>query len=254
MSDKMKKRIIVISVALNLVCIFSAMFMFYKKWSFNDIAKEVVTVFFRQEATSTIASTYIEKTNQFNKLNVNSDSIVFVGDSITDMGEWSEIFNNPNVKNRGIGGDNITGVLSRIGDIAKQNPKSIFLMIGTNNLNGNPDIISLVNDYDKIITTIRETSPNTKIYVQSVLPINSTGWATDPNEGLNNRKQSNKDIQLFNQKIRSLCTNQNMEYINLYDKFTDDNGNLNMVYSDEGLHLNGEGYMLWKQSVEKFIN
>ena len=50
------------------------------------------------------------------------------------MGSWSEIFQNQNIKNRGISGDVTEGILYRITEITDSNPLKIFLMIGTNDL------------------------------------------------------------------------------------------------------------------------
>ena len=48
------------------------------------------------------------------------------------MGSWSEIFQNPNIKNRGISGDVTEGILYRINEITESQPLQVFLMIGTN--------------------------------------------------------------------------------------------------------------------------
>ena len=50
------------------------------------------------------------------------------------MGSWSEIFQNPNIKNRGISGDVTEGILYRINEITESQPLQVFLMIGTNDL------------------------------------------------------------------------------------------------------------------------
>ena len=54
--------------------------------------------------------------------------ILFLGDSITDGGEWQELFNNKKVKNRGISGDITDGVLDRLGEVISARPgKSLYL-------------------------------------------------------------------------------------------------------------------------------
>lgn len=77
---------------------------------------------------------YYQRATLFEELSVNSDDVLFVGNSITDGGEWYELFNNPNVKNRGISGDTTYGVYDRISTLLKGHPKKIFLLIGINNV------------------------------------------------------------------------------------------------------------------------
>ena len=45
-----------------------------------------------------------QRRSLFEKLPVTSKDIVFLGNSITDGGEWNELLANPRVKNRGISG------------------------------------------------------------------------------------------------------------------------------------------------------
>src|SRR5689334_3155831 len=54
---------------------------------------------------------------QFDVLADKKNGIVFLGDSITEGGHWSEIFGNGDIQNRGIGGDTTQDVLDRIEQI-----------------------------------------------------------------------------------------------------------------------------------------
>ena len=51
----------------------------------------------------------------FEELPVTSKDIIFLGNSITNGCEWAELFQNKNVKNRGISGDICMGVYDRFG-------------------------------------------------------------------------------------------------------------------------------------------
>lgn len=52
---------------------------------------------------------YYQRVSLFEQLPISSDDILFIGNSITDGGEWSELFQNSHVKNRGISGDTTWG-------------------------------------------------------------------------------------------------------------------------------------------------
>lgn len=77
---------------------------------------------------------YYQRATLFEQLPVNADDILFVGNSITDGGEWGELFQNPRVKNRGISGDTTWGVYDRLSVLTQGKPAQIFLLIGINNV------------------------------------------------------------------------------------------------------------------------
>jgi len=60
--------------------------------------------------TNKYSTLYYQRASLFEKLPVNKSDIIFLGNSITHFGEWSEIFDNRHIKNRGISGDIVQGV------------------------------------------------------------------------------------------------------------------------------------------------
>ncbi len=61
--------------------------------------------------------------------------IVFIGNSLTEQGaDWSIKFGIRGVRNRGIAGDVTDGVLKRLDEIIYYKPKSVFLLIGVNDI------------------------------------------------------------------------------------------------------------------------
>ena len=77
---------------------------------------------------------YYQRATLFEELPVTSKDIIFLGNSITNGGEWSELLNNKHVKNRGISGDICMGVYDRLDAILKGKPAKIFLLIGINDV------------------------------------------------------------------------------------------------------------------------
>ena len=75
-----------------------------------------------------------QRRSLFEVLPIHSGDIVFLGNSITDGGEWNELLANPRVKNRGISGDRSGWLLDRLDPIVGGHPKKLFLMIGVNDL------------------------------------------------------------------------------------------------------------------------
>lgn len=196
-------------------------------------------------AQNTYSRFYYQRVSLFEILPVTEEDIIFLGNSITNGAEWSELFNDIHVKNRGISGDTAEGVYDRLDVITKGNPKKIFLMIGINDLiKGNtPESIAIT--IDNIIKKLKESCPNTKIYLQSLLPANRIFSDAVNQQGA---------IRGLNNRLVEITQKYNIDYIDLhrYFKNTNDDG-LNLKYSNDGLHLMSEGYLLWKSLIMSYI-
>jgi lysophospholipase L1-like esterase len=183
---------------------------------------------------------YQQKLTQFRLIpDKESGEIVFLGDSITDIAEWSDLLKNPHVKNRGISGDNTYGVLHRLDEIISRKPSGIFIMIGINDIAVNiPDSI-IVKNYTRIVETLKKNCPTAKIVIQSILPTNNnfTEFANHQNKDVH--------IRQVNTALEQLAKKHQIRYVDLYAGMTDREGKLNKAYTNDGLHLTGEGYASW---------
>ncbi len=189
-------------------------------------------------------SYYDQKTSQHKLLPKGTSDIVFLGNSITDIGEWAEIWQNLIVKNRGISSDITFGVLDRLEDITSGKPSKIFIMIGINDIARNIPVEVIAKNYKTILTRIRKESPQTKIYVQSILPTNS-----DFTDYINHQNKV-EAILKSNTKLIAICKEMDITYINLWPHFANEDGKLKTEFTNDGLHLKGAGYMEWKRVLE----
>lgn len=183
---------------------------------------------------------YQIKVEQFRSFPTSTEDIVFLGNSITAGIDWAELLQNRHVKNRGISGDITFGVLQRLSDITKGYPKKIFILIGTNDLSYNIPNQVIMNNYKRMIDKINKESPSTKIYLQTILPIND--------EVSPGRNPNNKDIRItqINQKIKGLAKLEKIIIVDLYSSFVKD-GKLNRSLTYDGIHLTKDGYRLWEK-------
>ncbi|MDE6077594.1 MAG: sialate O-acetylesterase, partial [Muribaculaceae bacterium] len=92
-----------------------------------------------------------QRVTLFNLLPVEPGDIVFLGNSITDGGEFSELFDNPSIKNRGISSDVISGVAERLHQVTNYHPSKIFLLIGINDVSHNLSVDRLATDYENLV-------------------------------------------------------------------------------------------------------
>lgn len=173
----------------------------------------------------------------FKVLKVTPDNIVFVGNSITNMHEWWEAFDNPAIINRGTSGAVSDELLANLESVIAGKPKKIFLMIGTNDLGtaGINNTEHVVGNLEKILDRIRHESPATEIYVQSILPCN-------------------KDLNLLtrtNAAIEETCgRHEGVTFINLWDDLI---GVRNGQNSLDRLHLLASGYRIWCKKIAPYV-
>lgn len=157
-----------------------------------------------------------------------SDSdIVFLGNSLTDRVDWNELLGMCNVKNRGISGDITFGVLQRLSEITEGNPSKIFILIGVNDISRNiPDSL-IAGNYQKMIQRIKKESPTTRIYLQTLLPVN--------NEFTQFKNHYNKDqhILFLNEQIKIIGKQERIHVIDLYPHFLNDKNKLDKKYTLE---------------------
>ena len=165
---------------------------------------------------------YIDRVTTFRNLGNNKGEIIFLGDSLIDICEWSELFNNPLIKNRGISGDTTEGVLNRLEEITEAKPSKIFIMIGINDIGKCRPTQNIIDDYEKILNKIKTDSPNTKVYVHSVLPINKDIFITHTKV---------EEILNLNSDLNKLCDKLQVKYINLYPLFVTSDNKLNPQYT-----------------------
>jgi lysophospholipase L1-like esterase len=202
------------------------------------------------------------------------------------------LFQNPKIKNRGIGGDETDGVLLRLEEIIKSLPEKIFIMIWINDLS-HLGIDQVVTNYKKIIEKIKSQSPNTKIYIQSILPVNNKFYSAGArnndiiklNQILKNLNQTTRDWHTRPVILREAkglaarffaalkmtlpkgrvpkCTNvigfdlaslNDIISVDLFSLMSKSNNQLDEKYSNDGIHLNGQAYLVWKSAIEKYVN
>lgn len=193
-------------------------------------------------------STYYEqKLSFFRAMPEAKSPIIFVGNSITDGAEWRELFPNKNILNRGISGDQSEGVLERLDEIIRNKPSKVFLLIGTNDIAKGVKNEDICNNIHKIVLNLKYESPNTKIYVQSILPLNMD---FDKFPG---HKKRFADIDLINSILESRADILGYTFININKEFTDDRGYLKAQYTNDGLHLMGEAYLHWAKIISRYL-
>lgn len=197
--------------------------------------------------TQKYSTFYMQRSSLFNKLSITSKDIVFIGNSITNGAEWNELFPQKRVKNRGISGDTSEGVFDRLDAVVKGKPVKIFILIGVNDISREIKVETIVLNMKRIVEKIQKESPKTKIYIQSILPVN-------PDFEMFKGHMKPDLIKEINQFYQNIAQEYKVNYIDLYSHFLEDGTDkMNKKYTNDGLHLLGEGYLLWREIVKPYL-
>jgi lysophospholipase L1-like esterase len=230
-----RKYILWCSLFLNVLGIALAVLIVHRLGGWN---------FFRYRlAQRGVAAEYEHRKSLYTVMKPDTASIVFLGNSLTAYCDWAELLDKPDIKNRGIPGDRINGVLERLDDIIRLQPRQIFLMIGINDLLFDRPS-GIVSKYTHLIDRIQSEIPDCQLYLKSVLPVNNS---------VRNTFVNNEDVQSVNVAIEQLARERDLGFIDLRALLSDPSGNLDAKFTEDGVHLNGNAYQLWATAVKPYL-
>ena len=183
--------------------------------------------------------------DSFKVLETNNESIVFIGNSITDMHCWPEAFVTSNgdylpIVNRGNSGTYSTEQSDNLESYINGKPKKVFMMIGTNDIatRGLNFTGEQVLAYIKsMVERIQKRSPETKIYLYCILK-SDYGYRVE-----STWLHANELIKEYVAKANS----DKLKYVDIYDELAcvADGG----VWSYDKLHLTAAAYEIWCRSI-----
>ena len=192
---------------------------------------------------NTFPNYYWQKVTHFEMLPKSKGATIFIGDSITDGAEWAALFQDPNVLNFGISGDISAGVLNRLPDVVKLAPKKIFILIGVNDISRNISADSVYRNINLAVRYIHLYSSSTQVFIQSILPVN------DNLKSFSSHTGKVDSILKVNALLSKGAASLKYTWLNLYSSFSDNQGKLKREFTNDGLHLKGAGYALWKHLI-----
>lgn len=229
-----------ITIILIIIITFSLCF---KEENKNKNGKRVLIL----KRITEMDSNEITIVNQAGNQKIVDDNYLFVGDSITYRYDLNNYFKGLPTVNSGEEGNKTKDIINNIKErIYDYNPSKIFLLIGANQLEENTTE-EIFEDIKKIITLIRENRKYAYLFVESIYPVNS-----DINGPSKNK--SNTKIMEINNELRNYYENiEKVQYIDIYSHLIDENGNLDIKYTEDGLHLNDNGYQEVTNVLKKYI-
>lgn len=173
---------------------------------------------------------------------------ILLGDSISLWFPAQLLPTGKNWLNQGISGETTSGLLQRLYLLDNTKPQVIFVMIGINDLLRGTSTNTIVANQRLIVRHLRKAHPQTKIILQSILPHSGEQSTWERRDLL--LETPNVDIQTINRHLKALAHQERIIYLDLYALFADNEGKLRTELSSDGLHLNEEGYKLWRIALQ----
>lgn len=174
--------------------------------------------------------------------------LLLIGDSITDawprLGKESYAVLAPwKPLNLGISGESTGLVLWRLvnGELDGIHPKVAMIMIGTNNLGhfGDEKPEWAANGVAKIVATVKDKLPSTKILLLSIFP--RSEHPSDP---------IRKRVDATNRLIAKIADSVQVTHLDIGQHFLAADGTLSREVMPDLLHPNAQGYQIWLDAVK----
>ncbi|MDE2184759.1 MAG: hypothetical protein KGJ78_17225 [Alphaproteobacteria bacterium] len=181
--------------------------------------------------------TYIMRVTLFGTLPAMNGGIAFVGDSLTDWGRWSEAYPGDRVRNFGIAGDTTVGLEHRLSQVIEARPATIFLMIGTNDVEFGRAPQQIAGNVADILDRLHAGLPAATIYLESLLP---------------RLPEFAAKVQAVNALFKEIADKRGLTYIDLYPHFVA-NGRLDPRLTSDDIHVSGQGYARWREILSPYI-
>lgn len=171
---------------------------------------------------------------------------VFLGNSITNMHNWNEAFGSDSkVLNRGNSGGFASELIEEMECIADFKPAKVFIGIGTNDNSTTNNPVQTAEDIHLLVDRIHLASPQTKIYIQSILPRNSGGDA-----------KHNANL-VTNAILAENAADWGAEFIDLSETMAGvrtTTGTGHNSWACDGLHPTAIGYRAWCNAIKDYVN
>lgn len=164
--------------------------------------------------------------------------VAFVGDSITEGGDWAALFPGVPVRNYGVSGDRSDGVLARAGQVTAARPARIILMIGTNDLANGYTPATIATNVSQVLALWKTALPQTQLVVESLLP---------------RQPEFDGRIRDLNARLEQAARANGAGWIDIHTPFLSGADRLDPTVTEDDLHLTPPGYARWKTIIEDCV-
>ena len=180
------------------------------------------------------------RVSQLEQLPLGPEDVVFLGASLVEHGEWSELLPELPVRNRGVAGDTVDDVLARIGPIVAARPRAVIVQVGLNDLLRGAAPAEVSARHRTLVQRVRSGSPDTRLVLVGLLPVRREGQPAETLAG---------QIREVNGSLADLANELGARALDLGAAFADADGRLAEELTIDGVHLTGPGYLRWAEEL-----
>ncbi|MBB5634085.1 N-acetylglucosamine-6-sulfatase [Cryobacterium mesophilum] len=166
-------------------------------------------------------------------------TVVFLGDSITAAGRWSDWFPDSTAVNLGVSGNKTADILNRIDEVVAAAPDGISLLIGTNDLGAGYPVDRVVDGVGSVVDVLRREVPDARLLLQSIMP---------------RGREFARRIRRVNRRLRRIAPTVHAEYLDLWPGMATWRGALRDELTIDGLHLSEAGYAAWLELLRPAVS
>jgi lysophospholipase L1-like esterase len=168
---------------------------------------------------------------------IGPETVVLLGDSITEFGRWEDLLPDRPVANRGFAGFTSEELVPVAAEVAVDRPRLVLVLAGTNDIRDGHDTAWTERELGRILDELAAAGPGTTVVLQTLLP----------------RADAVAEIDAANRMIVDLAAARGLEVLDLHPAFDDGTGGLRPAETTDGLHLSPAGYERWADLLEPFL-
>lgn len=183
------------------------------------------------------------------------DDALFIGDSRTvGLFEYADMGKADAFADEGMSIYKINKAEISMGNRGKMNLETvltqkqygkIYLMLGINELGYDQN--QTVRRYKELATYIHSLQPDAEMILEANMHVSGKKSARD-------KLYNNGNINAFNDQVRLLAEQEGWRYLNVNERFDDENGNLDASYTADDAHLLGKYYEEWAEWIYQKAN
>ncbi len=167
-------------------------------------------------------------------------TLLMLGDSLVEWGDWPELLPSVRVINRGIAGEHVEELAIRVADEVEsaEEPDHILIMAGTNNLlMGNTFFPAI---FRSMLPRLAVLLPDVPITLNSIMPMTLPGLP--------------EVIEETNQQLAAMAKESGCRYLDMTEPFTELCLPITRpCFLTDGVHLSTLGYQVWAGEIRRHL-
>ena len=124
--------------------------------------------------------------------------------------------------------------------LAARQPAKLYILLGTNSMATLTDEAFLKYYNDFLDFLLPQLPQDTVYYIQGIPPVSAEKMAGDENFSV-------ERIRGLNESLAKIAYDRDLHYLDLFSALADENGALRADIASGSIHLNNEGYNVWRE-------